>query len=360
MELLYFLLPAIIVFGVATSYEDFRFSRIRNSQVLAAIIYSVAVTSGAVAFLYFTKELVSFAYVLDFSLNVVLSLLAGFIIWKMGFWGAGDAKLFLAYSALVPLSVYFYGYVNFFPSLIILVNTFIPMFVFLLVKLMAGSSRKLKMEIVKRLSLRGLVMPTISLIGLSWIVRMLMVFVGVRLDLFAYLVLLPIVYMVLERAFSYGAKYFYAGLLVLSVVFDYGYILSLNFLYYMLFLIGFYVIIRYFIFELSQEFFSTGVEIDSLKPGHMPAEVIFRDRGKYRKAGMSEFSSMKGVKTVFGTKKLTSEDVETLRKLRRQGKIGGLLKVHQTIPFAPFMFLGVLLTIALQGNIFTAIIAMIS
>ena len=49
---------------------------------------------------------------------------------------------------------------------------------------------------------------------------------------------------------------------------------------------------------------------------------------------------------------LTKNDIKNIQKWHMSGKLHfNRLKIQQTIPFAPFMFLGVLLTILLKMNI---------
>ena len=57
--------------------------------------------------------------------------------------------------------------------------------------------------------------------------------------------------------------------------------------------------------------------------------------------------------------KLTEEDIEKIQNLYKKGKIKfKTIKIAKTVPFAPFMFLGVLLTYILQGNIFSYLIVL--
>ena len=50
--------------------------------------------------------------------------------------------------------------------------------------------------------------------------------------------------------------------------------------------------------------------------------------------------------------RLTEEDVKELQKLRNEGKIKfDEIKIAKTVPFAPFIFFGILLTYFLQGSL---------
>ena len=53
---------------------------------------------------------------------------------------------------------------------------------------------------------------------------------------------------------------------------------------------------------------------------------------------------------------LTKEDVEKINKLHSEGKFKPhVISIYHTVPFAPFMFLGVLMTIIAQGNVLMAL-----
>jgi Flp pilus assembly protein protease CpaA len=111
MELSYLLLPAIVLFGLATSYSDIRHGKIRNRLVAAAIIYSFLATAAVTLSLVLAGEPVFSGYLPAYTVNIAAALVFGFGFWYAGLWGAGDAKLFVAYSSLVPLSFYSYGYI---------------------------------------------------------------------------------------------------------------------------------------------------------------------------------------------------------------------------------------------------------
>ncbi len=94
----------IVAFGLITSYEDIRFNRIRNKWVLLAISFGVFVS----IFVFISNPKLTIPgggpYLVEFYLNVLCTFVLGYILWYTGLWSAGDAKLFLAYAFLIPIT----------------------------------------------------------------------------------------------------------------------------------------------------------------------------------------------------------------------------------------------------------------
>jgi hypothetical protein len=75
-------------------------------------------------------------------LNVALAILLAFGLWWFGLWAAGDAKLFIALVALLPLSTYRNAYWPYFPSYVLLFNTFLGVMGVLVVELVVRLCRQ--------------------------------------------------------------------------------------------------------------------------------------------------------------------------------------------------------------------------
>ncbi len=131
-----FFLPAIFFVGAITAYEDIALSRIRNKWIILSLGYSL--------FCYLLLYLLAFFKVIDYgganyryiislALNLGISIPVAYGLWKYGVWASGDAKLFIAYSMLIPLDFYAKGYILYFPSAVLLFNIFIPIFLAIVV-----------------------------------------------------------------------------------------------------------------------------------------------------------------------------------------------------------------------------------
>ena len=77
---------------------------------------------------------ISFNYFSKIALNSLIALAFGFIMWKYGLMAAGDAKLFFVFSFLLPLRYYSQSYLPLFPSFVLLINIYIPVFFFILME----------------------------------------------------------------------------------------------------------------------------------------------------------------------------------------------------------------------------------
>ena len=156
--MLYYFLAAIILIGLFTSYEDIKEGKIRNKYIILALIYTLLAYVFIITIYYFGGVPIRAEYFIEFIINGVIALLVGFLLWYSRVWTAGDGKLFFAYSLLVPLSAYSFGYIKYFPSLVILINTFLPIFIFLFVGLLLKTTRQQKVDSAKKiLSLNNII-----------------------------------------------------------------------------------------------------------------------------------------------------------------------------------------------------------
>lgn len=129
-------LPIVFFLGVVTSYEDMRVSRIRLKWIKFGCFY--ALFGYGIFGLLNILKIVDYGginpdYVKDYVFNAFISLGVSYMLWKMRAWTAGDAKLFVVYAMLIPLTYYSEGYLPGFPSFALLGNIFFPIFIYLLV-----------------------------------------------------------------------------------------------------------------------------------------------------------------------------------------------------------------------------------
>ncbi|MBW2044494.1 MAG: prepilin peptidase [Deltaproteobacteria bacterium] len=154
-------MPIILFIGCITSYEDFKFSKIRNKWVLTGVLYSLTVYS-----LSWVLYKLSMRQIIDSNIgtlashlvwnfdkwiiNIVISTLVAYLLWHFKIWGAGDGKLFICYSALVPMGKYHWVYFEYyFVSFLLLLTIFIPATAFLLLRSSIHSVRKFDFRDIK-------------------------------------------------------------------------------------------------------------------------------------------------------------------------------------------------------------------
>jgi len=114
----YVFLPALLALGAVTTYEDIKSGKIRNIWILAGILYAVVVYLFFSPFSAPEKEIIY--------LNILISILVSYLLWKKGLWAAGDAKLFIVYALLIPPAHYKNVYLSYFPAFNLLFNIFFP------------------------------------------------------------------------------------------------------------------------------------------------------------------------------------------------------------------------------------------
>lgn len=368
-----FLIPFVVFFGIITSYQDYKEGRIRNKWVIAALIYSFVVFFSISGYSYSQGIALNLNYVYDYFLNIFFALFAGFIIWFGGLWPAGDAKLFVAYSALVPLSVYQWGYVQHFPAFIILVNTFTPLFIFYFFRIMLKTRLKEKTAVIKgMLEPKFLLSSALFVFAFWWVIRL-----GLNLAN-RYTTLVNNIFVILAMLFL--IMFFFTNILkmdlliicviiaIVEIIFDYKNIFTISYLNQFLILFFLFILLRYFVINLGFRFFSKPVYIEDLKPGMIPAENIVKKEGKYIKSKIVPISFISGLMS--GSEKnrmfrlvsegLTEDEIKKIQRLHSTGEIKEhSLMIAHIAPFAPFMFFGVLLTILCKGNFIVYIVSIL-
>jgi len=147
-ELVYSLLflPVIFFIGFLTSYEDIKTSKIKNRVIIFVSIYCLAIylSAWAVNLLVYYKILNSGLGIFvnpliwnfpKWCINLLVSAGVAYLLWHFKTWGAGDAKLFIAYVMLIPIGQYSRVYFKYyFAAFWLLVTTFVSATIFLLIK----------------------------------------------------------------------------------------------------------------------------------------------------------------------------------------------------------------------------------
>lgn len=147
-EIIYMVLflPVIVFIGIVTSWEDFFTSKIKNKWIVAGLSYTFIVYVLSWGANIFTRQQpglgfinsVSYHLINNFNIwciNLIIVILSCYLLWHFKVWAAGDAKLFIAYAALIPIgkysSLYFFGY---FASFKLFLWVFIPATAFIVAK----------------------------------------------------------------------------------------------------------------------------------------------------------------------------------------------------------------------------------
>lgn len=341
--LIYWFLPMILFLGIVTSYGDIKFGKIRNKWVLVAIAYSVIVYASL--FLFGNVYGLTIGFVIRIAFNAMLALVIGFALWHIGLWKAGDAKLFFAFVILMPIhsrkSFLFFT---------ILAATFVPVMAYFLAQIFLKTSYKEKLSHFKRnINLKTMLRIALFIFGVSWLAQITLNFFGLRGNVFLLLFIVYLLYHFIERVLRFNFNYIAFAVSLARIFFDKD-VYTFSFFPGFLALLLLFFFIRVFIVSMGMKYFSHEVKLSQIREGMIPAEIIYFSKGKYFKR-MKSFSIIGGAKArgklLLNPNVLGKKDIKRLKSLRKRLPFR-TLRIQAEMPFAPFLFSGVLLTIILH------------
>ncbi len=153
----------ILITGAVTSYTDLRWRLIRNSHLM---VIAIVALSGYLLDIVLSGSL---GQIQALALNVLAGILISIIMYWKESWRAGDAKLFILYSILMPKT----NYEPFFPMrcLVFFINVFIIAFIYLLLLVIWEQVRNRKTINLKRYWIKGrkkIINSFVITLTLSW------------------------------------------------------------------------------------------------------------------------------------------------------------------------------------------------
>jgi hypothetical protein len=374
MNILYVFLPSILALGLITSYQDIKFGKIRNKWIILALVY-VILTYAVLIMFYSLKGTISPTYLAELGTNFIFTIMVGFGLWYFRIWTAGDGKLFIAYSALLPLSVYSNGYQKWIPSFTLLSNIFIPSLVIIIFLMFF----KIRIEHLKKISMsffkeffhpKQLLNSILYLFAIFWIMQIALTWISLGNSYALKIILTMSTITIIQKKFRKKSIYIMMVIGLSRLVIDKS-IYSLSFLIDMLILIFIWRLTISFLSgslsKLGREILTKNILINQLKPGMVLDESI-KKKEKITKQELNELNKQTNIKVIKYQKNyyikrpkshldlddFLEEEAEglTQKQINDIKKIGiKKIKVSQTIPFAPCIFLGTILTIIANGNI---------
>lgn len=382
-------LPVLFFIGAVTSWQDLRCGKIKNKWVVLGLIYGLGLilvfflwdltAQSATKFFYLKIKgmpadspvlvfTITFQYLEAVVINFLFSMAAGFAMWKFGAWSAGDAKLFFVFSLLLPLKYYSKSYLPLFPSFALLINIFIPIFFFLMVKAVffGGGAiqriKKLKMEDFKKKALSGLLNFLRMFLGFA---AMFLIVQGTQKIAggFLHINFSAIQVFVLFCLFFVGKPLF--NFLKNNIVFAalalfWFFFISAGYFYFHEFLVGFLSRIFYMalIFVVCfgslrklLELYLKEKETKEINAEHLNSHSqICKDFWLDIKHSDSKIYNLLEKKSF-----LDSEDIEIVKNFCLQNGCKKI-KVYKSFPFALWMTAGLVLTIILRGSVLSGIV----
>ena len=366
-------LPAIFFVGLISAYEDITLSRIKNKWVILGIAYA----AGGYLLLYglsFLKLIdyggLNFSYFASCAVNFGLSALVAYSFWKCGVWAPGDAKLFIAYSLLIPLDFYAKGYINYFPAAVLLFNIFIPLFFFIVILALAkllsvilglilhpGGITKARVSIGQLFKRERIKIFYTQLKG--GLPAYLFIFIGLQVALMGiklsplWMAAALLVFQPLSQRIKQNRKLLFSAALLVLLYFVYKIqygpgakeLLPLFETMIKTFaLFGLLRILLAFYVKYTQV---RKIEISQLKPQMIPTEEALKDL----RGSTPEFRELLGSVYPDGFSEEQAEAVKT--HCAQKGL--STIDVYRTFPLAAWMFMGVVITLIFRQSILTLI-----
>ena len=327
----------VVIFGIWTSYTDIKYGKIKNISILLLLLSGLAIN------IFFTRSLIDSTF--DILINSLIAFSVGFLLWSFNLWSPADVKLFSAFSLLIPFSIYEMGFVKYFPSYIILVNTFVPVAVFfILYSMIKMDVGFLKKEVKKTFRISVILNSFVFILGLSSISLLVYKFFGIKLNLLLQIILLLVILKISEKFKKFSIRNFLVIMLVLSAIFSFKEFFTLSFLRSSLIFFIAFQILRLLISYLDIFSFTKEVQIRNLKAGMSLGEYIVKKGGKYEKEPsyiITYFDVLRNVKKRASSRftgKLTEKDIKKFKEIDKKKKLGfKTVKIVKTLPFAPFM-----------------------
>lgn len=350
INLLDFVIISMLVFGIWSSYTDIKFGKIKNHLVLLLFFCGFLINT------FITKTFIDFFYLSI--VNFLVAFILGFLMWLFNLWSAGDAKLFSAFAFLLPVNLYRQVYFGF-PALAILINTFVPFAIFyILASIFKLKFAPLKNYVKRSFNLTGVLKVVVYVLGILFLVNSTFGMLGIQTNFLINIFLIFVFIEILEKYKNYYLDATFLIFAVLNLIFSYQNLFTLDFIENYVLLIFAYEILGIFFSYLSGFSFTKNVKINNLKPGMILGEALIFGK-QIRKGKKPMFISFYGLfsylrgnvlaKTNFV---LTEESIKKIKYLSKKNRLNfKTIKIENSIPFAPLLFIGVILSYALGTSI---------
>ncbi len=380
-------LVPVLAFGILSSRSDFSSGLVRNRLVLLfsaiGLLFNLAYGFG------------DSHYLQIYLSNAAFTFLVGFSLWWAGFWNAADAKLLSAYSLLLPLGVYQVGYSAFFPSQVLLINTFVSVFFVMFFRIFTNVSFGDFRHVLSKITRPNLVLNlALVIFGFSWAFGIALSALGLPSSYFFSIIFIFLVFDLLERFTSLKATALSGLMALLRILLDFPSVFSPSFLPGFVSLVLLFWFFRYLVLYLGFYANSTPVSVDDLAPAMVPVQMpnAIPKEGKYGKHDLfySDILTLFSEKKVFPIFRqampfgdmaalkhvpdehrlyafhsprsgLSDKDVSFLKGLKQKGALDfDSLRISASTPFAHILFAGVLLTYLAKGDLFVFLFTLLA
>ena len=339
------------------SYTDIKYRKVRNFCSFGLISLGL--------FNQILLILLGENTIIDSFFLVFGGFLISYLIYLVGVWAPGDSKLFLGAALVLPKTAFehFMG-IGEFPVLGLLINIFLPYFLFaifsLLYKVLKGEL-KIEFQVKEVLGdIATLVYNLFCFMGLGH----LLLYPVRRFNIQGsslLTILMFIVFFALFRKFMtrYRLKEYQVFVLA-PFLFVTIFLISpplMTLINIMIVAVTMYFLVNLFAFNLGRASFIEEKDICELKPGVILAEKIVEVEDKKYEKKKGAFSShfTRGILAGPTPEGLSRQKIKELNQLCEEGYFKAFenkIKIQQSMSFAPFITLGILLTVTSKGAIY--------
>lgn len=355
-----------VVACLYASYTDLKSGIIQNKLTFPLIVIGL-VLNGLYAFMMGNIWLIIYALIFTAGIFVL-----GYVLWKFGAWAGGDVKLFTALAALLPfyptlinyniLGIQFPINASYPFPLTLIVNSILAILPFLLIFIFYIALRKkpyLMEELVAPIkNYRKNFVLTLVITSAATLALFITPYLPFQMILLT-LILIYILTLLISKLPNQVKAVIISLLTVFALYNNFKLtIISIITLFFLLIAVE---IIRKLLTTVNKKALQDDYQLEDLKEGMIPAynmyqkndEVFIDDKGLFDKiresvknGDLSTLSEPKGKLLVSNMAAgLSKDDINLLKDLYNENKINDKLKIKKGVPFAPSIFIGLLISL---------------
>ncbi|BDZ68446.1 A24 family peptidase C-terminal domain-containing protein [Methanobacterium ferruginis] len=296
----------------------------------------------------------------------------GYLFWKMGAWAGGDVKLFTALAALLPFYPALVSYqilgVSFplegsypFP-LTLIINSILSILPFLLIYvfyIVVKTKPYLMDELTAPLkNYKKNILLTLVITSAVTLTIFITQQIGLQIIIIS-LILIYLLSLVISKLPNY-VKAVLVSLVTVAALF-YNFQITIMSIVTLFIFITIIEMVKKLLTSINKEALQDDVVLDELQEGMIPAYNLYQQdkeiyvdnksltdkiRESFKTRDLSKLTAPPG-KRLVGTLAagLTSDDIQLLKKLQKEGKISDKFRVKKGVPFAPSIFIGLLISL---------------
>lgn len=366
------LIPAIVILGIITSYTDIKYGKIKNKWIIIFFLYGILIYGIYFFYSYFADTPFVFSILvgekeIEYSIfiqvlsNLFLSVVFGVVIWLFNIWSAADAKLFIIFSFLMPLTIYTTDFIRYFPGLIIAINSIFIFIFFFIYRVFRKEFKKFKDALKETLtSPKELLNDAQMLFLIHWLMTFIFTYID-RQELTIFFIV-GILFIVIYFVRTLGKlvkrfKYIILIAVLLRIIVDFQNIFSIDFLVQFSILFFVFCFLKTLFLKIAETSFQKRIHIEKLKPG-MISDTHLVDTGKRIKVQKNSDEKIAGKNIIIPSiEGLTKEEIDNIQKAYKKNKLDfDSIDITTKTCFAPFLFASALITMILGGSIITFII----